>query len=117
MRTHSRFLVTLIALVAAIAFMRVVSRQEVVPARATFNKFPWQLGSWKGSEMRIEPEVVKVLAATDLLARWFSDGARQVIGLYIGYYRTQREGATYHSPLNCLPGSGWDIFNKEPQTI
>lgn len=117
MKMKSRFFVVVVALIVAIAFMRVVSRQEVVPLRASFDRFPWQLGGWKSREMLIEPEVVKVLAATDLLARWFQDGAGQIVGLYIGYYRTQREGATYHSPLNCLPGSGWFILNKELQTI
>ena len=35
--------------------------------------------------------------------------------IYVGYYATQRTGATYHSPQNCLPGAGWQL--KEPQTI
>ena len=25
----------------------------------------------------------------------------------MGYYGSQRSGATYHSPKNCLPGGGW----------
>src|SRR5208283_5017648 len=29
------------------------------------------------------------------------------LGLYIGYFRTQRTGATIHSPKNCIPGAGW----------
>lgn len=117
MKMKSRFFVAVVALIVAIAFMRVVSRQEVAPLRASFDRFPWQLGGWKSREMLIEPEVVKVLAATDLFSRWFYDGAGQIVGLYMAYYRTQREGATYHSPLNCLPGSGWFILNKSPQTI
>jgi EpsI family protein len=28
-------------------------------------------------------------------------------GGLIGYYQSQREGDTMHSPLNCLPGAGW----------
>jgi EpsI family protein len=31
----------------------------------------------------------------------------QPIGLFIGYFPTQRTGVTIHSPKNCLPGSGW----------
>ena len=30
-----------------------------------------------------------------------------VAGLYIGYYQSQRQGSSMHSPMNCLPGSGW----------
>ena len=31
------------------------------------------------------------------------------------YYGSQREGASYHSPLNCLPGSGWTL--SEPGKV
>jgi len=37
--------------------------------------------------------------------------------LYVGYYATQRNGATYHSPLNCLPGSGWVMSDGGKMTI
>jgi EpsI family protein len=37
------------------------------------------------------------------------------INFYAGYYASQRTGATYHSPLNCMPGSGWEL--KEPSLI
>ena len=33
--------------------------------------------------------------------------------VYVGYYATQRNGATYHSPLNCLPGAGWTMADGE----
>ena len=33
--------------------------------------------------------------------------------LYVGFYNSQRTGATYHSPQNCLPGSGWEMKNPE----
>jgi EpsI family protein len=29
------------------------------------------------------------------------------VSLYIGYYGSQRQGDTIHSPQNCLPGAGW----------
>jgi EpsI family protein len=32
--------------------------------------------------------------------------------LYIGYYESQRQGDTIHSPLNCLPGAGWQPISK-----
>ncbi len=32
--------------------------------------------------------------------------------LYVGYYQSQRTGATYHSPQNCLPGAGWQFVES-----
>jgi EpsI family protein len=31
--------------------------------------------------------------------------------LFIGYYASQRNGQTYHSPQNCLPGAGWAMLS------
>jgi EpsI family protein len=35
------------------------------------------------------------------------------VWLYVGYYGSQRTGATYHSPKNCLPGGGWVFKSSE----
>jgi EpsI family protein len=39
------------------------------------------------------------------------------ISLYVGYYETQRQGQTIHSPQNCLPGSGWNFLSREYLTV
>jgi EpsI family protein len=35
------------------------------------------------------------------------NAAGQPVSLYVGYYASQRQGDTIHSPQNCLPGAGW----------
>ena len=37
--------------------------------------------------------------------------------LYVGYYKSQRTGATYHSPKNCLPGAGWQFVRSDYVTV
>jgi EpsI family protein len=39
------------------------------------------------------------------------------VNFYVGYYASQRDGATYHSPLNCLPGAGWVMSDPGKITI
>jgi len=61
-----------------------------------------------GTDVGIDPETRDVLGAGDFLSRIYTeDGAVQPIGLFIGYFPTQRTGVTIHSPKNCLPGAGW----------
>jgi len=60
---------------------------------------------------------MKVLRASDYLLRDFRKPDGQLANLYVGYYATQRSGATYHSPLNCLPGSGWTLSEPGKATI
>jgi EpsI family protein len=37
---------------------------------------------------------------------------RAGLSLYVGYYNSQRQGDSIHSPLNCLPGAGWEPLSK-----
>jgi len=91
---------------------------EAKVARQPLQDFPRQLGSWRqqGIDVRFDAETEKVLRADDYVSRDFeSQGV--VASLYVGYYLTQRTGATYHSPLNCLPGSGWVMSDGGRVTI
>ena len=37
---------------------------------------------------------------------------RAAIGLFVGYFPTQRTGQSIHSPQNCLPGAGWTFLSS-----
>ena len=83
---------------------------EAKVSRRALKDFPSQLGSWRqtGGDSRFDEETEKILSADDYLSRNFESSGR-LGSFYVGYYATQRNGATYHSPLNCLPGSGWTM--------
>jgi EpsI family protein len=58
--------------------------------------------------VQIDQETLDVLGAGQFLSRVYTlGGEEQPIGLFIGYFSTQRTGVTIHSPKNCLPGAGW----------
>ncbi len=77
--------------------------------RNELKNFPKQIAAWQqlGGDEKFDQETLAVLRASDYLLRNYKDPRGRVVNLYVGYYASQREGATYHSPLNCLPGSGW----------
>ena len=87
--------------------------------RTELKNFPQALGTWQqtGVDRILDDETLKVLRASDYLLRDFRKPEGQVAFLYVGYYATQRTGATYHSPLNCLPGSGWILSEPGKATI
>jgi len=82
---------------------------EAHVVRKQLKDFPRQVGSWQqtGTDGLLDTETLKVLRASDYLLRDYRSVDGRVANFYVGYYATQRDGATYHSPLNCLPGSGW----------
>jgi EpsI family protein len=87
--------------------------------RKPLKDFPQQLGAWRKSkpDQDIDQQTMAVLRASDYLQREFQRSDGQVANFYVGYYASQRDGASYHSPLNCLPGSGWTLNNPDTVTI
>ena len=90
---------------------------EASVERRSLQEFPAQIGAWqqRGADTRFTPDVEQVLRADDYLARDYATADGRVANFYVGYYASQRNGATYHSPLNCLPGAGWTM--TEPALV
>ena len=88
--------------------------------RKELKNFPQSVGAMAENRNQIKywtMQPSQVLRASDYLLRDFRKPEGQVANLYVGYYATQRTGATYHSPLNCLPGSGWTLSEPGKATI
>ena len=87
--------------------------------RRPLAQFPAQVGAWHktGEDERFDAETERVLRADDYLSRNYESTDGRNASLYVGYYASQRTGATYHSPLNCLPGSGWVMSDGGRITI
>jgi len=93
---------------ATSAYAAQAMRPEIVPPREPLKNLPLQIGRWQGQEApKFSDEVLAVLGADDLLSRFYLAPQEPAVSLYLGYYRSQREGDTMHSPMNCLPGAGW----------
>ena len=104
--------VLFVVFVAASGVIARAQRTERVPPRQPLNTFPMTLDAWRGqNEAPLTDKELAVLGADDYLLRsYFAPG--QAVGLYVGYWETQKRGDTVHSPLNCLPGSGWEPLSR-----
>jgi EpsI family protein len=104
-----RALALVVCLVAATIFLANARRSERPVERLLFKHFPMTVDSWRAVEdPPIEEDVLKVLGVDDYLSRAYYKPDGAAVGLYIGFYGSQRQGDTIHSPLNCLPGAGWE---------
>ena len=94
---------------------------RVLPSRP-LRELPETIGSRTANDIAIDPEALQILGKGDFLNRMYfvssvpplssatapeKVGDRSPIGLFIGYFATQRTGQSIHSPQNCLPGAGW----------
>ena len=81
---------------------------EQIPVRVPLADLPMRFASWQGARAEdLDKQTLAVLGVDDYINRVYRGGAAGGLGLYIGYYQSQREGGSIHSPLNCLPGAGW----------
>jgi EpsI family protein len=111
------YLAAAVLLVSGLVFSRSL-HAEAPPPRTAFAAFPRSVGPW--TMVRSDPftpDVLKVLAADDYMNRLYTAGAQRAAFIYAGYYVSQRQGDTIHSPLNCLPGSGWEVAEKSRATL
>ena len=94
-------------------------RDENSVERESLTNFPKVLGEWKqrGDAFTFSEETDRVLGATDYTMREYVSKDGKVANIYVGYYGSQRVGATYHSPQNCLPGAGWVMLDPQEAEI
>lgn len=105
-------------LAATTVFLANARRAETSVARSQFADFPMTFGAWQASvDPPMEEAVLKVLGVDDYLSRVYYQPNGQAVGLYMGFYGSQRQGDTIHSPLNCLPGAGWEAVSEGRMTI
>ena len=91
--------------------MAYLSHGESVPQARPLSDFPVQVGSYtKVVDWKIDQSILDFLHVTDYLDRgyWKPGMNQDLMGLYVAYLRSQRTGASIHSPKNCLPGAGWN---------
>lgn len=131
MATSLRHALLAIAFLATYGFTHIVA--PVAPAvPATLGALPMSLTPWAGfTAPALPPEVLETLAADDYIRRYYARPqapalpgdakapapaqgvAQEAIEMDISYYAQPRVGANMHSPLNCLPGNGWQITDME----
>lgn len=102
-----RALLAAACVVTASAYLAVALRAEPTPIRQPLNLLPLEIDGWRG---QVEPdfpeEIVQQLGVDDYIVRSYVRD-QSLVGLYVGFHASQRQGDTIHSPLNCLPGAGW----------
>ena len=111
--------VLLLSFTTAIRLIR--GDHDRVPVSTPLTHFPQAIDGLSGVDIPVPDETLQVLGAGFFLNRVYTDAAVVApspgvtpstagippVGLFIGYFPTQRTGQSIHSPQNCLPGSGW----------
>jgi EpsI family protein len=117
MRGSLRPILLALAFLATYGFTRAVA--PVAPAApADLAGLPMTLPPWAGvTAPPLPADVMAGLAADDYVRRYYAGAQEQWVEMDVAYYAQPRIGANMHSPLNCLPGNGWQITQADTVTL
>jgi EpsI family protein len=109
-----------VVLLASAAVATRIGPAGTPAGNAALDSLPYTIGAWKGADAQPpdaddDTDTEQPLDADAILNRTYTPASEaepqsraDAVGLYIAYYREQRPGAGVHSPLHCLPGTGWE---------
>jgi EpsI family protein len=105
-----------ILVAASLISSRTIRADEAQIPREALGTLPSTIDGWQGRSAPLADDVLEQLGVDDYVNRTYVKGSAP-IGLYIGYYASQRQGDTIHSPQNCLPGAGWHPVSSRIREI
>jgi EpsI family protein len=106
--SRARLLVAML-LVACTGALAAAARRPGIAAAPQLAQLPYQLDAWHGRDAAaLDAETVRLLGADAYMNRSYTDASATPVGLYIAYYGQPKPGVSVHSPLHCLPGTGWE---------
>jgi len=121
--TSPRFWTVVLLMAATLTMLLHRGDADNVPASKPLSMMPDTIDGKVAQDFPMEDDVLTVLGKGDFLNRQYSvpnaravasqpgarPGAAYPVGLFIGYFATQRSGQSIHSPQHCLPGAGWNF--------
>ncbi|MEO0850936.1 MAG: exosortase C-terminal domain/associated protein EpsI, partial [Pseudomonadota bacterium] len=81
----------------------------ITPERQVFAAFPGEFRGWRAEIQPIDSEVAEVLGADDSLVVNMTSPEGELYNVYMAYLTARRDGRSWHSPRQCIPGGGWQV--------
>jgi EpsI family protein len=116
--SRARAIAVVLMLGASAVIARAAVQAPPVSARSNLSALPYAIDEWTGAEgAPIDAETLRILSADSVLNRTYTAADGAAVGLYVAYYAKQRPGVSIHSPLHCLPGTGWEAVDVSTLTL
>ena len=87
--------------------------QPVVPERTPLANLNFSLYQWKPRAAQLDVATEDAIGADDVIIANLEGPDGEFMNLYIAYLDEQRQGKSWHSPRQCLPGGGWTFLAEE----
>jgi EpsI family protein len=116
--SRGRAIAVVLMLIAFAAIARAAVQSPPASLRSNLSALPYAIQQWRGAEgPPLDSETLRILSADSVLNRTYTTDDGTPIGLYVAYYARQRPGVSIHSPLHCLPGTGWEAVDVSTRNL
>lgn len=91
-----------------------LDRLQEVPILKSLDELPKNIGEWElADRIYLKDEIVDMLGVDEYAEAVYTSPGKPAIDLYISYFNVLKEGKQFHSPKNCLIGSGSYLESAE----
>jgi EpsI family protein len=116
-RSFRPFALTVLLLAGTFMAVAFTARRLPESLRAPLDSIPPEVAGWSMvKQEQLDPHVLEVLLPSSYLSRTYHKKGLSA-SLFVAYYAQQRAGESMHSPKNCLPGSGWEIWHYDSASV
>lgn len=123
MRTYWAWAPAVVFTLGAVLILGVGRQQDLELQAPLQETVPGRLAGAEGRDVAIADAELQVAGVDDYLFRTYhpaaggsTRAAAAGFSVYVGFYGSQTQGRTIHSPKNCLPGAGWEaLASREVQ--
>ena len=108
-------IITVIIALSGLAGWGIKYRAPEALVAAGWSDFPLVKDDWTGKEDIVTQGVIDLLKPDHIFNANYTDDNGNRVNLFLGSFSDPRGGP--HSPLNCLPASGWVVEGSAPRSI
>jgi EpsI family protein len=115
-----RLVVVIVLLMVSIAVTEYGVRSISTPSEnnVSFNAFPTEIGQWSYvSKQTFGPDVIEMLGTDAYIDYIYRSAKNEQAEVLVSYYSSMHEGKQFHSPKNCMLGSGWETLKNKQVKI
>jgi EpsI family protein len=88
----------------------------IIPPREDFDRLPLEFAGWRYQVRELTPDVAEAIGADDTIVVDMFSPRGEFLNVYAAYLEARRDGRSWHSPRQCIPGGGWEIKSHTVET-
>lgn len=101
-------------LLGSAVFVHHFDTEVETPIEKPLKYVPNQIGKWKADgDLKMGESAASMLGVDDYVLRDYKSPDGMQINFYASFFSAVNRNKGFHSPLHCMPGSGWSVSSTD----